>query len=46
MNQTEPYVFDILEALRDGVPLDFHGHSVPEDVQEWCQNNLVEVEEH
>lgn len=30
---TEPYVFDLVNSVMNGVPLDFHGRSVPADVQ-------------
>jgi hypothetical protein len=31
--QTPAYVFDLLECIATGSPLDFHGHPVPVDVQ-------------
>lgn len=40
---TEPYVFDILTALTDGQPLNFHGNTVPDDVQAWCAEHLTPV---
>jgi hypothetical protein len=30
---TKPYVFDLVDSVMNGVPLDFHGHAVPADVR-------------
>ncbi len=32
-DRVDPYVFDLVNALRTGEPLDFHGHEVPQEIQ-------------
>lgn len=32
-SKSPDYVFDLIRALKDNTPLDFHGHSVPADIQ-------------
>lgn len=44
MDETPAYVFDLLDALKSGEPLHFHGHPVPADVIAWCAANLEPVE--
>jgi hypothetical protein len=40
---TPAWVFDILDAMKSGAPLHFHGHRPPADVQRWCAANLEPV---
>lgn len=42
-SEAPAWVFDILDALKAGAPLHFHGHTPPADVQRWCAANLESV---